>query len=456
MLINCLLLSSLFFLFLCLEADFELKYKNWDEKNIIESLRKTYLEVEASFGSNMDNFTLILDTDSQATLIPGVEHQGTVKRFDKSQSSTFKEIKYIPNQYNNEKFYKGLLGADNFKLGNSQKINNISFIVGEGFTLEAFGTYAFLGLKREVNASENNYNIIKQMKEKDVISNPIWFLNFESDTKGKFIIGTFPENNYKDTYSEEDRLNLDIYEHWQLYVLKFEDIYYGKIENYDKKQSVDPKHTISKFNINTRLFLCTPDFGAILHDSFFKQKKGICEQGTLEDKYIYYYCKKDKFNMSEMENVNFEVNNQKGNMTLVFEPKDLFYEHGDYYYFLMIYKPDDYITPSDTEWVIPTLFIKKYITTFNRNDRLIYFYSKTIDKNNNNNGGDGEGGNDDKTKYIIIISVLSIIFLGCIGFLIFYIIKIKPRKKKANELDDVFEYKANQNEEGGDSALINE
>ena len=58
-------------------------------------------------------------------------------------------------------------------------------------------------------------------------------------------------------------------------------------------------------------------------------------------------------------------------------------------------------------------------------------------------------------KYIITISVLSVVFLASIGTLIFYIIKIKPRKRKANELDDTFDYQEKKTEEG-DSKLIND
>ena len=449
------ILSSFFFASLCLQSDFQIYYDNYDEDDIISSLRKTYIEIESSFGSNMDKFKPVLDTESQAIVIPSAEYNtpGNVQKFNKSTSSTFVEQKKIGMQFNGEKFYSGIFGNDNFKLGNSEVIKKkISFIIATAYSSLTFNyyNYAFIGLKPFIIGDETKYNIIEQMKNDDLIPNATWFLNFESDTKGKFVIGTLPDIIYSNIYSSEDMIQTHLQKN--IYSLKFGEIYYGKIDNYEKRKSVEEFHTLAKININTRLFQCTPDYGTIIYNSFFGKKieDGICNQGYLQDKYIYYYCHKNKFKMSEMDNLNFVIKKQEGNMTFVFEPKDLFYEHKEYLYFLIIYKPEDYDSSPDSEWVLGTLFLKKYIITFNRNDNLAYFYTKTINKNEQNSG-------NSSVKYIIIISVLSVIFISCIGFLIYYIKKNKPRKKKANELiDDEFDYTTKQNEEGGDSALFNE
>lgn len=448
-----LLLLSLFFISFCIESDFEIKYDNWDNEKIMNSLRYTYIEVDASFGSNMDKFKLELDTLTQATVIPDVNCTGckNVKRFNISASNTFNIEKKDVNSYGVENFHQGTFGNDNFKLGkddNNKQI--ISFIVAKEYKyLSKPHNYAFLGLRSFVNGSEYKYNIIEQMKEKDIIPNSTWFLNFDSDTKGKFVIGTLPHIKYKDIYSFDDSYTQNSEERY-IYALKMQEIYYGKISNYDQRKSGDKNHCVAKFNINTRLFKCPSDFGDILYNNFFSQKIAdkVCDHGILIDNYIYYYCYKDKFKMSEMENLNFVADfHTVDNMTFVFEPKDLFYEHEGILYFLVIYKHDDYDSQyPDTEWEVGTGFLKKYMLTFNIN-RQISFYSKKI--------GEDEEPNNENLKYIIIIVILSVVFLACIAFLIYYIMKIKPRKKKANELDDDFDYQAKQNEEGT-SALIND
>ena len=448
-----LLLLSLFFISFCIEADFELKYNNWDDEKIINSLKNTYIEVEASFGLNMDKFKLELDIGTQATVIPDVECSEckNVKRFNISESNSFiEEKKDIP--YTGEKFRQGTFGNDNFKLGNSDNDNlKISFVVAKNYYIFTnTHNYAFLGLKSYVNGSQYKLNIIEQMKDNDVISNSTWFLNFDSDTTGKFVIGTLPHIKYKDIYSFDNSYIQNCEEPY-IYALKMQEIYYGKIANYDQRKTGDKNHWTVKFNINTRLFKCPSDYGDILHNNFFSKQieDKICKQGILVDNYIYYYCYKDKFKMSEMDNLNFVADFRTvDNMTFVFEPKDLFYEHDGILYFLVIYIHDEYDLPSgDTEWEAGTLFLKKYMLTFNRN-KQISFYTKKI-------GKDDEKPKNENLKYIIIISILSVVFLACIAFLIYYIMKIKPRKKKANELDDDFDYQTKQNEEGT-SALIND
>ena len=125
-----LLLLSLFFISFCIEADFELKYNNWDDEKIINSLKNTYIEVEASFGLNMDKFKLELDIGTQATVIPDVECSEckNVKRFNISESNSFiEEKKDIP--YTGEKFRQGTFGNDNFKLGNSDNDKFIYIVI---------------------------------------------------------------------------------------------------------------------------------------------------------------------------------------------------------------------------------------------------------------------------------------------------------------------------------------
>ena len=77
-----------------------------------------------------------------------------------------------------------------------------------------------------------------------------------------------------------------------------------------------------------------------------------------------------------MENLNFYIRNT--NMRFTWEPKDLFYMHNDYIYYLVVYKPfniDD--SDKDIEWRLGLQFLQKYSLTFDRNDRIVYYYSKS-------------------------------------------------------------------------------
>jgi len=117
-------------------------------------------------------------------------------------------------------------------------------------------------------------------------------------------------------------------------------------------------------------------------------------------------------------------------------------------------KSKKYINKIDKEQFKDCTFKIVYITDNNiENMKHIRFDTIVINKKINNI--DVLRDILKSAKYIIIIVVLSVVLLGSIGFLVFYILKIKPRKKKANELDDDFDYQSKQNEEGT-SPIINE
>ena len=142
-----------------------------------------------------------------------------------------------------------------------------------------------------------------------------------------------------------------------------------------------------------------------------------------------------------MQNLYFSIKSK--NVTFVLEPKDLFYEHNGYLYYLIIYKNynvDD--SDKDTEWTFGLQFLKKYTLTFNRDDRVILYYKEKTKEEQNETNKNLNSGN---SKYIVIIIVLSVIFLLCIAFLIYYIKRIKPRKIKVNELEEEYDYQAKDN-----------
>ena len=206
--INFYLFSSLFIFLFCYESDFELQYSNYDENNIISSLRNIFLEIDVSFGSgsNSNKYKLTLDPDSHGTIIPGVNSntKGNVQKY--KITNDFKLKKNITVIYS-EKFYSGLKGEDTIQIGNSEPIKDkVSFVVANEFT--SVGTnlnkYAFFGLKNSNNDDMYNLNIISQMKDNNLINYPTWFLSFNSDSKGKFVIGTLPHLYDNITYYETD------------------------------------------------------------------------------------------------------------------------------------------------------------------------------------------------------------------------------------------------------------
>ena len=427
----------------CVDSDFRVNYITpLEDNNFIKHASDVYVDVDISFGSNEDKFKSELDLMNYCTVVAGTDvEDNSIKKFDSSLSTTFvkkQEYGYIYS----EKFYKAMLGEDTIKLGESKKIENMQFIVVHQFSNKInTGSYIGLGLDT-IQSNFFGLNLLEQLKKKNIIDKQIWYLDFKDYNKGKFILGKYPHEINGKKYNKDDMYIIDILlSTVNNYAIGFEEVYYGKEKDYENRYIMEV-HKTAKFSLNTRIITCTHEFGDYINKEFFTKKidDKICFRDFINKKYNFYYCDKNKINLSEMQNLYFFSRNK--NITFVLEPKDLFYEHNGYLYYLIIYKNYDYDdSDKETEWTFGLEFLKKYTLAFNRDDKVIYYY-----KTNENAKQDSKNQNDSGSFiYILIIIVLSIIFLICIAFLIYYIIKIKPRKTKANELDDDYDYQSKDN-----------
>ncbi len=95
------------------------------------------------------------------------------------------------------------------------------------------------------------------------------------------------------------------------------------------------------------------------------------------------------------------------------------------------------------DWFFGKIFFRKYQLVFNQDSKTIGFYNLNLEIEINNE--------ENKTKtiiinestnfiYIILIIILSFILLIGLSFIIGNYIKKYKKKKRANELDDDYEY----------------
>ena len=431
----------------CIDSDFNVVYISNSENEYIKYVSDIYIEIDISFGSNEDKFKSELDISSFLTVVSGVEvENANIKKFDQSLSTTFTK-KRNKVTYFFEKFYEGIIGEDTIKLGESESIKDISFAVASSWNYNInSGCYIGLSFKTQ-QIDLSGLNLLEQLKNHSNIEKQTWYLDFNDNNKGKFVVGKYPHEIDNKKYNEENLYKIDISQSFSKdYAIEFDEIYYGNINNYENRYAMK-EHLTSAISLSTRLIYSTYVFGEYIYNKFFKKKveDKICFHDYLKNNYNYYYCKSD-INLSEMENLYFTIKSR--NVTFVLEPKDLFYEFNGYLYYLIIYK--DYFeedSDKDINWEFGLQFLQKYTLIFNRDDKVVYHYNDDKDsKDNNNNGGkDNNNQSSSSLKYIIIIIVLSLLFIGCIVFLIYYIKKIKPRKTKANELNEDFDYQAKDN-----------
>ena len=143
----------------------------------------------------------------------------------------------------------------------------------------------------------------------------------------------------------------------------------------------------------------------------------------------YFYC--TNFDtIKQFKGIHFKHNDLSIDFFLDYN--DLFINKNNKYFFLIAFKPS-----SNTNWIIGYPFFKKFEFVFQPEGKLIgtYFdYPKNKNTSNNNNGL-----NTSMILLICFVGILLIIIFVLVYFL-YKLITKKFKKKRANELDDNFDY----------------
>ena len=446
----------LFLMGYSIDSNFEVIHKsNLDANKYIEYEDKLMVQVDISFGSNKDKFKSIVEIDKYCLSILGSEIKEfeNLKKFNNSLSNTFNYIQKVSQVYG-EYFIQGIFGQDSVKLGEID-IGKLKFFVATELNptqIFASSTIGLIPEEKTINYDIAGINILDQLKSAKIINKTTWFLDFNDINKGTFVMGKLPHEVNGNKYKEKDLLStyLGRNEYYKsFYILEFNEIYYGNINNYNNRISLN-KFNVSIISLSTNFIYSTFQYFEFISKKLFEKKviENICHQGIYAENYVYYYCDKDKFDISEVDNLNFFIRDT--NITFTLESKELFYENNNFLYYMVLFPNNDNI---NFNWIFGLSFLKKYTLAFDRGEKIVYYYS-SYQENNNKEESDN---NSNSTKYIIIIVCLCVIFICCIVALVFYILKIKPRKKKANELDEGYDYETqNDNEKGKSPLVVNE
>ena len=156
---------------------------------------------------------------------------------------------------------------------------------------------------------------------------------------------------------------------------------------------------------------------------------------------------KDSCNKSK----NFNINELKKFPTLYFEHKELNYTFELSYKDLFIEKDDKYFflvgaeNNNNQNWFLTCIFLKKYQFAFNPDSKKISFYDKKINIEEENKSQKIINNNNQKFLVIALIIISWILFI-IIGIILGkFLYKKYDKKKRANELEDNYEYISNKN-----------
>ena len=388
-------------------------------------------------GSPPQNVSLSINLGEYSTFIISKDaYDYYDSTFDKDKSDTYQELSK-PENYYYQIYSEAAKSKDDFVIDKKNTtINSLTFnLVTLLQVVQDFCNYCevltqpgMIGLliaqmkNFEENISDTNF--ISQLKNRSLISSYDFFFDLDNNNLGNLIIGAKPDEYYKNEKYEKLNYvtiktltpNNDL--EWSI---EFNNVFYG-----DKKMQVKPAKAML-LRIEFGLITGYPEWEYALEDEFFSQliKEEKCfklNETALDParRYSYYYCKKET-DLSGFKPFTFSININEINHNFTLTKDDLFLDIGDKYFFLMAFG-------GMTEYVLGFPFIKKNQLIFNQDTKTIGFY---IDKKAQNNENENS-----LEKYIVIISVLSVIFICLIIFLIWFILKKRKNKIKATELLD--------------------
>ena len=289
---------------------------------------------------------------------------------------------------------------------------------------------AILGLKMNLPVYEYDriQNFVKTFYVNENINSYQWTVKYTKDNEGLVIIGDSPLNYdpmFKNKKYEEHQTQAIGESTTVDFGIDFNDITFGS-------KDFEIKH--AHFNHDLGVLLVNKIIYEKIKNSFFVNYLGdkkICFEGWVYEKYGYIYCDSNKFTDSDIKSLPKLIFKQT-NMNYIFELnyEDLFSKQKDGRIYFLIVFDLNYKT-----FKIGKPFLKKYSLTVDNKKNLITYFR--IKEENEDNGYS-------RIVWIVILSVFVVILAGTTGFFAYKFIK-KKNKKRANELDEDYEYLGKEN-----------
>ena len=394
-----------------------------------------------------------------------IEYNGTISSDDikliiTDSNDFIKIIQKIDSNNNNEKYQKV------FK--NITFINKLTDEIG-------YKNYGYIGLKFPDKDKFDIINFVPLLKSKNITNNYAWTLLFETrkdknidsytidcfnKIKGKLILGDELHNYYPKKYMSNISYDVNMiqrnnYLNWDL---QFTNVYIS-----DNKLYI---YTAAELRPDSPLYYGSLGFKLNIDSFFFSPlfEGSICESKnmTLYPNLIYYVCDSSKkgennlsFDITKFPNIIFEHKRLGGNFTLHY--KDVFIQdinNKNIFYFLFVFDRNKMFNVNEDRFILGMKFFEKYQFEFDNDKKLIRYYDIT------NKICDSLFCNDkkDKKNYKMILFICLIILFGIILFVLGMLFQKKilkiPRKARANELDEDFEYKAKNEEKNEDARIV--
>ena len=311
-----------------------------------------------------------------------------------------------------------------------------------------------LGLRLSYINIDSSPDLIKTLKGNKAINSSIFTFIFNDNKKDEYYGYVIIGNKFIDTEKEYEETNNTYFARRNSRVswdLKTNTIYSQTKSNSNSKSKNNDlfleKNIDVQLIIEKGYILGTHNYKKYIEDIFFNElvKEKVCQYKNLLIEYSVgtYVCNSksklflDYYNI--FPDLIFKIDNIEDELILT--KNDLFfyneYNKSDTNIYFIIY----FNTIYTTRWILGRTFFKKYRLSFNSDTSYIVYHKKKIEEEkieNNVNNENIKNNNNIIIKIVFIIFLILIIFL--LGFLFHKSITKIPRKQKANELEDEFDY----------------
>lgn len=297
----------------------------------------------------------------------------------------------------------------------------------------------FGSLQRYWNAVDKTKSLIDQLKLLSDSKTYTWSLKYTSYDSGLFIFGDiinnekieFDENNIKNTEKNYESIYpVNIFTGRIFWKISTDTLFFG--------EKILGEKEYLEIETDMPFILLKKDYYRFIKEQLFKQfvEEKICEYITPEYQLSSVFCKTKQFlektnNLKNCPSLIFQV--KQNDLNITFTPNDYFRIEGDDIYFLIAHH-----SYKDSQCTAGSLFIKKYPTVFDVDSKQMKILKKLNIEDNK-----PKGNNSVKIFFVVCLSIVfSGIIFGFIGLK--YGKKIyQSRRRKANELEDEFEYNQN-------------
>ena len=367
--------------------------------------------VEMEIGNPKVNINLIIDFLGRFIYIPDHTIGGIYS--NKSKTYNFVEKCLIPFSYHHFYFNFYYAKENFYNKNNTFESFNFNFLYesSNNGTMEN----GILGFEKPTFNDSKNFKYL--LKESNFIDQYIYKIKFLNENSGEIYIGS------NSSEISDNFISIPIEYIYDIMYLKFDKIIYDNITENEPQIIIDYNLRGISVNKNYYNYIYELFFSSLINN----KKCDLKYNNNTDNKYIYFVCDKD-IDIKNFKSLNIII--KKMNYSFVLNNSDLFQDYQNKKYCLIFH---DLMYP--LKWRFGQVFFQKYEFSINEDSKNAFYY--IINNQTKDNTKDNK---DYFFKILLIIFFLIIIILTII---IIYMIKNKPRKRRANELeDDNYEYKS--------------